>query len=39
MFSEYISFISEGRTFNVAFATNESQPLVRYMSSNITRFY
>jgi hypothetical protein len=39
MLNEYISFCDKGTTFNVTFVTNESASLVRYMSSNISRFY
>lgn len=38
-FGAYISSISKGRTLDVAFATMESRPLVRYMISNINRFF
>jgi len=35
----YISSYSKGASVDVAFATNQSAPLVRYMNSNIQRFY
>jgi hypothetical protein len=39
MLDAYIQSVSKGTTVDVAFATSQSAPLVRYMSSNINRFY